>query len=115
MKTLTLSQAWTETIKQWRWIVQQLDEGTDVRVLKRQWLEDNGYKQVKCNCFLCGYASQNNTSIFFCGDCPAILADNSVNEFWCQSSKYNFAYEPRAFLAKLEETYAKYISDMSVL
>lgn len=113
MDTLSLSLAWKESIKQWTWIVKQLNEGSllSVHLLKREWMLQNDYAPsvVSYKCFLCEYDLQNRTPKNFCTNCPACIADSNLKRCWCQSLQYHYSSKPEAFLAKLEEVYAVWL------
>lgn len=114
METLSLSLAWTESIRQWTWIVKQLDEDSTLSIegLKYRWMSLNDYpvNAVKYNCFLCEYVVQNLSLKNFCTNCPAILTDSNLKRCWCQEKQYNWSNKPKAFLAKLKEVYAVWLT-----
>lgn len=117
MKALTLSQAWSKSIKQWQWIIKQFKEGTEYSIpwLKIIWLEDNGYEDnlPKFNCFLCEYAQQQrpNINTHLCTNCPAKLINKTSVACWCQIKTHHWHREPMKFLAKLNMLYFHYLKD----
>ena len=96
-KKLTLNQTWTLCLKQWKWIIEQLDAGSEkaITVLKQEWLKRNGYKtkEIWATCFFCEYvASRRN---FSCQEnCRARLI---AKRFHCERAAYNYSFEPRKF------------------
>ncbi len=101
MNRLNLDETWTLCLKMWRWIAKQKKAGSQksVGTLKREWLENHGYKdeEVMVNCFFCEYTSRKDGAID-CNKCPAAKIDS---DFHCTDSGYFWKREPLAFLAKL--------------
>ncbi len=103
-KKLTLNQVWTLCLRQWKWIIKQLDEGTEKNVdeLKIEWLEQHKYKSndLEYNCFFCEYAtfvlSQSND----CEDCPGQSVSKKFN---CLRASYAYCDKPHKFYKKLLE------------
>ena len=101
MKKLTLNKAWQLCLKQWEWIIRELDNGSKANIgtLKYKWCFDNKLSP-NCYCFFCEYSSQNGlVGQAYCHFCPAKLINKN---FSCTTNEeYHYAYEPRAFYAKL--------------
>jgi len=97
MKKLTLNQAWTLCLKQWKWIIGELDKGDEggIRTLERVWCEKHKYEKICSDCFFCEY----NNGRSGCAFCPAKIIDKNFN--CCCVGEYNFFDNPRAFYAKL--------------
>lgn len=102
MKKLTLNQAWTLCLKQWKWIIEQLDAGSkDVGNLKLRWMKKSRYINVNSACFFCHYHVQEHKkkrSNKECGYCPGRLVSR---RFDCMHSSYDYKDKPRAFYRKL--------------
>jgi len=103
MKRLTLNRAWTLCLKQWKWIIKQLDAGRTESIdkLKAEWMEQNGYgyDEICANCFFCEYANQQG-GIYNCECCPGTLVNK---KFYCRNKTYNFREKPIKFYKKLLE------------
>ena len=111
MKKLTLNQAWKLCLRQWKWIIaeldrrekkgQVLDEDFDIDDLKSLWMEKKS-SGILCNCFFCQYSKNNNDES--CSDCPGKLVNR---RFDCFNKTYHYMDKPRKFYAKLLELDAK--------
>lgn len=99
MKRLTLNQAWTLCLKQWKWIIGQLDAGQTVSLecLKNRWIRQNGYgrDEIGNYCFFCEYSEQHSKD---CGTCPGRLVAPRFN---CCNPAYFYSRKPYKFYAKL--------------
>ena len=82
---LSKEKAWVECRRMWNWIADKVRErgGTvaleDVRKLKQEWLNANGYTYKLYNdCFFCDYAGTHKT-VFdnnaACSTCPGVEVD----------------------------------------
>ena len=103
MKRLTLDQAWTLCLKQWRWIAMRLKagDGRGIESLKEEWLEKHGYNwdDVRLDCFFCQYSYQPRQKGCH-GSCPGHKVDKA---FRCDHPEYTYDIEPLKFYAKLLE------------
>ena len=93
MKKRTLNQTWVLCLRMWRSIAKEWREGTDVFILKVEWIRKNGFRphEVGGNCFFCDYTES-------CSTCPGKLVDDS---FHCESPEYHYERNPIAFYAEL--------------
>ena len=101
---LTLDESWELCLKQWPWIIKQLDGGSKeiVEELKDQWLEENGFTDICiCNeCFFCEYAYQHDKS--FCPTkCPLCPGRKIDTDFFCLRDDYHYQKSPHKFYEKL--------------
>ncbi len=99
-KKLTLNQAWTLCLKQWKWIIEQLDAGNkdSADFLKGKWIRQNGYKStIMGNCFFCEYARQHDGCEL---SCPARLVNKG---FFCRTLSYEYDDKPREFYKRIFE------------
>ena len=105
-KKLTLNQTWTLCLRQWKWIIEQLDKGSDetnensVVLLKLKWAKQNGYEnKISAACFFCEYVSRRGLD---CAtkECPGQLVSQ---QFQCENSSYAYYSKPRKFYKKLLE------------
>ena len=92
-----LDQTWELTLKMWKWIDEQVDAGSEatVTILKKKWMSDNNFENIRFNCFFCEYDSNSH-----CRKCPGKVVDNT---FDCSEFEYGYARRPREFYAKLLE------------
>lgn len=102
MKKLTLNQAWTLCLRQWRWIAEQVKKGAsagkDIGDLKNEWIRKNGYPEDS-NCFFCLWAEQQLPTLdTVCPNCPAKKIDK---KFHCCEAIYDYWDKPLAFYTKL--------------
>lgn len=105
-----LDKVWKNCLKMWKWIVQQIDKGSELGVerLKMQWLETHGYKDkyIIAACFFCDY-SKTNIPIDesdICLNCPGKLVDR---RFCCGAVTYDYYKKPKKFYQKLLQLDAK--------
>ena len=100
MKQLTLNQAWRLCLKQWKWIVENLDDEHGPEELKVAYLHKFGKGVRLClNCYFCEYDA--NADFGGCRNCPGKLVER---RFHCNTNKsYSWRLNPRAFYAKLLE------------
>ena len=97
MKKRTLNQTWILCIRMWRWIVKNLGKGRGILGLKKQWLSENGFKDVKTNCFFCDFVNTYSERLD-CSKCPGTLIDPA---FHCMNSAYDYSAKSGAFLEEL--------------
>ena len=101
MKRLTLDQTWTECLKMWKWITEQIKKDVEldnVCELKERWLEEHGYEEDEIleGCFFCEYTKGHKR---ICSeDCPGAKVDKG---FGCTEVEYAYDDEPIAFYEKL--------------
>ena len=98
----------------WKWIVEQRQKGLGALdpmfLLKRRWLNDNGYifdKPIN-DCFFCNYAHKKDghgdivmpegSREIKCSKCPGRLV---AKRFSCQNMAYDWYFEPEKFYQKL--------------
>lgn len=98
---MTLDKTWKECLRMWKWIVKQIDKGTDesIGTLKVQWLDEHGYgnNNIQAGCFFCHYITEKSED---CSICPGYLVDK---KFSCQNKTYDYEYKPKKFYKKLLE------------
>ena len=108
-KKLTLNQTWTLCLRQWKWIIKQLDAGSVecIANLKEQWTKQNEYgiNRINANCFFCEYASRH---LDCTQSCPGKLVSK---QFDCENSSYIYRIKPRKFYKKLLELNKKRIKE----
>ena len=94
-KPRTLNECWAACIEMCEWTASERSyyPGLDVDRLKCEWLYDNGYTQLKLNCFFCDWCKGA------CHRCPARKIDE---EFNCMDYDYSYDENPQAFLAKIK-------------
>ena len=106
MKKLTLSKAWSECLRMWKWVAENHEEDEHVLDAKRTWLLQHGYKiySLENDCFFCEYQKQNAGSCFdgkneSCTKCPARI----VNRKFCCERNISYAWheKPKAFYRKI--------------
>jgi len=100
---LTLAKTWQLCLRQWKWIVEQIEAGTELDVcdLKRQWMNKKGFKKhvIKDDCFFCEYVCQYE--VHSCEDnCPGTQINKRFN---CCASTYHYQRKPKLFYKKLLE------------
>ncbi len=66
-----------------------------VSVLKRKWLYDNGFTNLKGDCFFCDYEARKDRG---CDLCPGKLVDPSFN---CCTDEYHYKRKPITFYKEL--------------
>jgi len=104
-KKLTLNKAWSKCLKQWKYIVENLDSGKPVHVLKEKYIKKHDSESISVNCYFCEYDWQHhNIGDSGCEHCPGRLVDK---HFDCLNVKYRFKKKPRAFYRKLLALNAK--------
>lgn len=102
---MTLDETWAECLSMWKWIVEQIENGTNLYriALKIAWLKKHeyDYKKLEHKCFFCQYNKDvKKPTVVRCSNCPAVLVDN---EFYCMNSEYHHWEHPRKFYDKLLE------------
>ena len=104
-----LDRCWKNCLRMWKWISENLKQGTSVEGMKRQWLKQNGFKKpCRHSCFFCEYDHEfweNDDSVRWCVHCPARMVTNQ--NFHCDSDAHSWSQNPKAFYAKLLELDAK--------
>jgi len=106
-KKLTLNQAWSKCLKQWKYIVENLDSGEPVYVLKEKYIEEHESEYINANCYFCEYNVQHRRIDEFvckCKYCPGKLVNR---RFSCDNVTYHYHDKPRAFYKKLLALNAK--------
>lgn len=95
MSKRTLNQTWILCLRMWRWIVKQIEKGSEFSIvaLKSRWLRRNGFEDnnVAGDCFFCDTASS-------CSSCPGRLVDP---DFDCDAAAYDYLTNPTGFLKEL--------------
>ena len=110
MKRLTLDQTWEQCLAMWKWMVEQLDAGSEksTKLLKQDYMAISGLSMDNGdNCFFCDYHEAAGFEILdgfdsdepICQKCPGCLIDPS---FDCMCEDYHHSH-PRLFYAKLKE------------
>lgn len=97
---LTLERTWTECLRLWKWVKEQIEAGSKKTVweLKEEWMKRNNYSDIaQCNCFFCHYDARNEMN---CDFCPGRLVDKT---FDCENKSYAWHDKPIAFYKKLLE------------
>jgi len=122
-KRLSLEQAWSVSLRMWKWIAEQRkkERMDSVTALKDEWFETQ-QKKYEADDFLascpfceysahpfCEYSAQTNVDANmddddFCGGCPGKLVDK---RFKCRNRTYNYYREPVKFYKKLLQLDAK--------
>jgi hypothetical protein len=98
-KPKNLDETWTECLRMWKWIVRQVKAGrTDIGNLKRKWRKDNGYRNIRSDCFFCEYSSKRDGNL--CDNCPGKLVDK---EFSCGGTDYDWSEKPLEFYKVLKK------------
>ena len=108
MKKLTLNQAWRLCLKQWKWMIPNLNDDNDIEDLKDEYFDvimagDNDIPDN--NCYFCEYNEQQGGHSGLgesgdCSHCPGVLVNK---RFSCGNDTYHFATYPLKFHAKLLE------------
>lgn len=95
MKKRTLNQIWIFCLRMWRSVskAKAKNKRRWISVLKRQWLTDNGFKNLSGNCFFCDETPEDS-----CALCPGRLVDPTFN---CCRADYHYKHKPSAFYAEL--------------
>lgn len=102
MRKLSLDRAWKLCLEQWKWIIGELDKGSNIDELKDEWLQRRSYKyRPACGCFFCQYDYQEEGYSLFCDSCPGRLANNKLRKSWCEARGSNWYCNPRAFYRKI--------------
>jgi len=98
MKKRTLNQTWTLCLRMWRSIskAKMANPRLWVSALKRRWLHDNGFKNLKGDCFFCEFKKEKRG----CFGCPGKLVDTDTG-FNCCTGSYHYRYKPVAFYKEL--------------
>jgi hypothetical protein len=98
MKKLTLNQAWVLCLRQWKWIIKELDESPIqcIAALKHKWCLEHRCLEIAALCFFCEYATQQNDE--GCCNCPGKFVGK---QFSCENMTYDYTNEPRRFYKKL--------------
>jgi len=96
MKKRTLNQTWVLCLQMWRSIsrAKAKNKRLWVSVLKRRWLQDNGFKSLQGDCFFCEHVKVEHT----CDLCPGQLVDHTFN---CCTPDYHYRYKPIKFYKEL--------------
>lgn len=97
---MNLDKTWEECLRMWKWIVENLDDTNCVEELKVQWLDKNGYDDLRHECFFCEVAGRCGYGSTNCNKCPARDVDPDFN---CCFTEYDYELYPKAFYAKLVE------------
>jgi hypothetical protein len=86
----------------WKWIVEehQKDSRADVDALKHKWMKDNGFRNIKADCFFCDYNEHQTKGLTGCECCPGCLVNK---QFLCVNETYLYYRRPAKFYAKLVE------------
>ena len=107
---MTLDETWKNCLSMWRWIAKEVRNGNGVLVerLKKEWLENHGFKvglYPSDNCFFCIYKDSHNRkrakgkSVCGCDDCPACYIDRDF--YCCDFDGDDYSEEPIKFYNKL--------------
>lgn len=117
VENLTPDIAWTECLKMWKWISDEIIAGyndkTDlghtyiVHDLKRKWLRENGYKNISLDnhCFFCELAGGWNGGKG-CSKCELYIHGNGFicnDESYELYGKFNYQSFPISFYKKIVE------------
>lgn len=108
---LNLNETWELCIKMWKWIAKVYDGSVSVNTLKAQWMRKHGFKGIMHNCFFCDWQIEmleefeelRNMSYPCKILCPAKLASDEFAG--CESSKYPYDDNPRAFYQEIKRIY----------
>ncbi len=106
---LTLKKTWTECLRMWKWIAEQVEAGSKKtgKKLKDEWMEKNNYSGiVMCNCFFCEYTARHKHG---CESCPGHLVDKTFN---CNNNSYNFYWKPIAFYKELTKLHNLFLLEL---
>ena len=99
---LTLDEMWNRCLAMWRWIVAQIEAGSDLQVttLKTEWLKANDPDaMLSSECYFCQWVCEH-PSLMTCSGCPGTLVDP---QFDCTDPDYHWREHPQRFLVTLEE------------
>ncbi len=96
MKKLTLNETWILCLRMWRSIAKAKTANPRkwVSTFKQRWLSDNGFKNLKGDCFFCDYIGEDPG----CDLCPGRLVDPSFN---CCTDEYHYGHKPTTFYKEL--------------
>jgi len=102
---LTLAQTWKLCLQMWKWIVKEIEKGTDLSVesLKQEWIDEHGYKAIENDCFFCDYGGSNmgyEGDASGCTNCPGRAVSK---RFSCCAKSYHYYHKPKKFYQKLLE------------
>ena len=107
---LTLAQVWKLHLEQWKWIVEQIDAGSELRVtdLKDQWMKLHGLEDcVLHDCFFCHYTRHTDIDGSLWIDCSRCPGRQVNRKFRCENKTYHYFNHPHAFLRKSRELNAQ--------
>ena len=66
---LTKDEAVRLSREHWKWLAETGSAN------KQLWLDDNGYEDINCDCFLCEYSYFRKAE---CGACPVVWKDTGI-------------------------------------
>ena len=96
---LTLNRVWIMCLAQWKWIIEQLDAGSEKGIydLKKEWFRLYGKGTEPCSyCYFCEYDVRHSNGN--CSCCPIKLVNPNLV---CQSKGFHFEINPHKFYARL--------------
>ena len=91
---------WKNCLRMWKWIAENWRSFDYVPVMKREWLDTNGFGKLDEDCFFCDYAEKfaNDDDDDLCAKCPPRLIEP---KFDCHDIGHRWHADPKAFYAKL--------------
>ncbi len=103
-----LDRCWKNCLRMWKWISENW-ESNDIRAtrnLKEDWLKSHRFntEAIVCNCFFCQFntdRSQTTLEDVSCRSCPGKLVRPRMAHTWCEHTKTDWRFYPKAFYAKL--------------
>ena len=98
---MKLNAVWENCLKLWDFI---FDQPGCVCENKSAWMVENGFEDIRNDCFFCQYAQDEylkpENSGFMCDFCPAVLVDP---KFDCTISGYNYRTNSKEFRRRLHQ------------
>lgn len=98
---MEINTVWKLCLQMWDCI---FDLSGDVCENKVVWMTENGFEDIKNDCFFCQFAHdeylklENHGSM--CDFCPAVLVDLKFN---CNKVEYDYRYYPKEFRRRLHQ------------
>ena len=104
-KEYSLNDIWRLCLKMWKDIHNEVDGyGILIHKSKIDWMEDNGFRFLTCNCFFCEWTKQTGGDILGtkCPKCPGNMVSKSFHCEYRKGHKDELFYEehPEKFYKK---------------